>query len=133
MTVAIEGVCAQRALVRALESAGWRLRAVEIDTHRATARVELVRADGLLVTLDARDGRASITREMTDREVVAVGRRGDRSRAERLHMRFVGRSRHEGVRSALRSLCNYVEDNAPVGKLPRSSVRALFAPLMGAG
>ena len=122
---------AQRALAVGLERSGWTLRACEIDLVRGHARVEVERFDGLLVTLDAEAHRASITRERIGYETVLVGRRGDRMPSQRIRMEFIGRQRYEGPRAALRGLCNYLEDNAPIAALPRYSVRALIAPLMG--
>lgn len=112
-----------------LESAGWRILALELDISRETARVEVRRADGLNVTFDARNGRASITREMIEVESVRVGRRGDVARVERLRPRFVGRASGMGVRQGLRALCDYLADNA-VCALPAGDVRNLFRPLM---
>lgn len=105
------GVTARMRLLQiGLERAGWQVLAVEIDISRETARIELRRGD-LQVTFDARNGRASTTRERVRRETVLVGRRGDRFRAERIAMEFVGRTRHEDARSGLHWLAQYVADN----------------------
>lgn len=121
---------AQDLLVATLERLGWSIAAAEVNLVANTARVELRRADGLLVTLDARDGRASITRERVRTVIERRGRRGDRYRAETLHTEFIGRTRHpDGIRSAMRSLCNYVEDNAIVDT-PRFTARRAFAALL---
>lgn len=108
---AAELAAPQRALVHALEQLGWQLTSAEIDLTRGHARIELRRAD-LLVTLDAGARGATVTREHIARTSVAVGRRGDRARVERLSTSLVGRTRHEGARSALRWLSNYIEDNS---------------------
>lgn len=121
---------AQTRLVATLERLGWRLAAAEVNLVANTARVELQRADGLVVTLDARNGRASITRERVRTVTEHCGRRGDRYRAETLHTEFIGRTRHpDGIRSAMRSLCNYVEDNA-LAAAPRFTARRAFAALL---
>lgn len=122
---------AHRALAVGLERSGWKLVACEIDLVRGRARIEVESFDGLVVTLDAEAHRASITRERIRYETVLVGRRGDRMPWPRVRMEFIGRQRYEGPRAALRGLCNYLEDNAPIATLPRYSVRALVAPLMG--
>jgi hypothetical protein len=112
-----------------LESVGWQILALDVDLSRETARVEVRRADGLNVTFDARNGRASLTREMIETETVRVGRRGDVTRVERIRPRFVGRVSGLGVRQGLRALCDYLSDNA-VRALPPGDVRNLFRPLM---
>lgn len=100
-----------RCLQLGLERIGWTIENAEIDLVNETARIELRRGD-LHVTFDARNGRASSTRERVYTETQLVGRRGDRFRAEVLRTRFVGRTRHEGARSGLRWLCGYIADNA---------------------
>ena len=87
---------------------GWTLVSVEIDLSREMARIE-VRHGDLRVT------------------VKTVGRRGDQFRAEVVKTRFVGRTRHQGTRSGIRWLADYIAANAAV--LP-SDVRPLFALLM---
>lgn len=120
---------AQRTLVHTLERLGWSIASAEVDLVTNTARIELRRVDGLLVTLDARNGNVSITRERVRVEVEVTGRRGDRCRSEVLRTEFLGRTRHEGIRSALRSLANYVEDNATT-TTPRFTARPAFAALL---
>lgn len=121
---------ALRTLAASLESIGWSVAAVEIDLVTSTARVEL-RYGALVLTLDARNGRCTITRERVHTETVVVGRRGDRCPVERLRTEFLGRTRHEGIRSGLRWLCAYVADNTDPGALVSArNVRALFAPLL---
>ena len=96
----------------ALDRMGYRLLAVEIDVDAARARVEVRRHDGYTLTLDVRHGAGTITREMLRRETVAVGRRGDRFLAERLSMRFLGRTRVSGgARAALRAFADTIDDN----------------------
>lgn len=119
------------AIVRGLELAGWTLAAVEIDTIANTGRVELVSFDGRVVTLDVRGGKGTVTREQRVSRTETVGRRGDRMPVERIGHSFIGRTRVAGVRDGLRTVANYIADNAPAGALPRSSVRRLLAPLLG--
>lgn len=121
----------QKSLVLLLHRAGWQVNGVEVDLVRATARVELQSYDGRLVTLDARNGRATLTREQVERSNVTVGRRGDRCRVERLQTRFLGRDLVGlGMRSGLRALCRYLADNSP-RSLPATAFRAGFASLLG--
>lgn len=117
---------------RALSLLGWELADVDIDAERGNARMELKRGDGLVVTFAADHGRASTTRERIERRQVAVGRRGDRFIAERVSTRFVGRTRHEGVRSGLRWVAGYIADNSNGALLP-AGARAILAPLLGGG
>lgn len=120
-----------RAIQAGLATIGWDLRSAEIDVGAGTARIELRRA-ALMVTFDARNGSASTTRENAEVETEAIGRRGDRFLAERIHMRFLGRDRHTGLRSGLRSLANYVADNA-VGGGDRIETRNIFRVLLSEG
>ena len=110
----IAPVIASRVAVVALERLGWSLLAGDIDLSSGALRVELRRTDGLTVTLD-RDalGRASLTRERAVHYMVTVGRRGVSCPVDRIRHEFIGRVRiHGGPRDALRSLANYVGDNA---------------------
>lgn len=117
---------------RALLAIGWAIEAVEIDLVHGRVRMELLSTEGRLVTLDAREGSASITRERVERYVVAVGRRGDRSRAECVRVTFLGRTKLTcGARSALRVLCDYLADNAPVPQIDASAARAAMRLVIG--
>ena len=119
-----------RALQLTLDRGGWTILAVEIDLIRSTARVEVKRDDGLHVTLDARNGSATLTRELVSlrRAEGPVG--SGRWRPERLHTEFIGRQRFEGPRAALRGLCNYLADNASGEPMLRSDVKAAMALVM---
>lgn len=115
-------------LQRGLESIGWQILALDINATDGHARIEL-RCGDRLITFDARDGKATTTRERAEVETVSVGRRGDRFRAERLRVRLLGRDRHHGMRSGLRWLASYLEQNAPVKTLS-GSVREMLRPLL---
>lgn len=125
----------ERVLVHRLEQAGWQLLTFEINLHAATARVELKRFDGRFVTLDARNGKASITREQADTKHVTIGagwcvsNRGGMPTA-RTRMLLLGRQRYEGARSAFRALANYIADNAIRGELTRHEAKRLLAPML---
>lgn len=129
-TTALDQYTAERHRIAgaALAAIGWDLRAVEIDLVAETARVEVARADGLTVTFDARHGKATVTREMAERYEVAVGRRGDRARVERVGMRFLGRERIPGMRAGLRWFADYLGDNGTAPELGagRTAIRALL-------
>lgn len=104
---------AASSLERSLESLGWQLLNVEIDTERETARIELKRGD-LHVLFDARHGRASLTREMHETRQHRIGRKGDITVVDRIEPRFLGRTRCEDLRAGLQALSHYVADNAAV-------------------
>lgn len=113
-----------RVIQQTLELAGWDILA--LDVGPGTLRIELQR-QGRLVTLDARNGTASVTREHVETLVQKRGRRGDVYRPETLSVTFLGRQRYEGVRSAMRGLANYVVDNSP---LPLIGERRVFRALI---
>ena len=127
----------RRVLVsRALRAWGWEVRAVDIDLIEGRWRVELLRNDGVLVTLDANEQlkRGSITRERTHIRRVCVGAGGCVSRSggmpvERLTTEMIGRTPVAGVRSGLKALSHYVADNAAV-PLDRLSARNTFRMLI---
>lgn len=114
----------------AIESIGFRLLAIEIDTELGRARVEVRRQDGYTLTLDVRNGGGTITREWVRTDTVAVGRRGDRFLADRIRMEFLGRLRVTGgVRAALRTFADMIGDNSSGGRLAaRNAIRLLLGP-----
>lgn len=115
-------------LSRALAALGWQCNQADINAAAGTARVELARDDGRLVTLDIdRLGRASITREHRGHETVTVGRRGDRCPVERCTVRFLGRQQYTDARSAVAGLAAYVSDNASGARLPAADLVALLS------
>jgi hypothetical protein len=121
--------CIEARAATALNRMGYRLLAVEIDLDAGRARVEVRRHDGYTLTLDVRNGAGSITREMLLRETVAVGRRGDRFLADRLSMKFLGRTRViGGARAALRTFADTIGDNATTAS--RLSARDAFRLLL---
>lgn len=117
-----------RIVAAGLSRLGWEVRSVEIDMIAETARIEL-KNQSLLVTFDARNGKATTTRETIGVRRALAGRRGDRFIAERLHVSLIGRHRHEGVRSGLRWLAGYVEQNSERPARP-GEVRELFRGLL---
>lgn len=118
-----------RNLERRLEIAGWHVKEIDINVPDGRARIRITSFDGVDVTLDAQHGRASITRDFIGREEVAVGRRGDRSRVERIKPEFLGRTRYEGMRQALRGLADYIASNSRA-PLDRADVRNWFRPML---
>jgi hypothetical protein len=124
--------CIEARAATALNRMGYRLLAVEIDLAAGRARVEVRRHDGYTLTLDVRHGAGSITREMLLRETVAVGRRGDRFLADRLSMKFLGRTRViGGARAALRAFADVIGDNATTASRlsARGAIRLLLTSL----
>lgn len=118
-----------RALTCGLESAGWTIRCFEMNMATEQAKIELARTDGRIVTFLSRDGSAVIERFAESREMVSVGRKGDRFITDRLRVDFLGRQSFTGARPGLRALCSYIADNS-MRALAASEVRALLAPLM---
>lgn len=97
-----------KAIVYAMESMGWELLSVDINAHAGSMRIESRRFDGLLVTLDYRNGKSTVTRErLLHRRVSYRGMVHDMIDTE-----FLGRQKFDGVRPAMRCFANYVEDNA---------------------
>jgi hypothetical protein len=118
------------ALERTLERAGWQILAVDIDMSSETARIELRRGE-LFVTFDARNGKASTTRERQEIRTYKAGRKGDIYRAERVHMHFIGRARHDNARDGLSWLAGYLADNS-AGALTVGEAQAMLAPMVAA-
>lgn len=117
-------------LERTMESLGWQLLSVEIDVTAETARIKLSRGN-LRVMLDARNGRASITREMMTCTQHRTGRKGDVTVVSRITPVFIGRQACGGVRSGLRTLAHYIADNSQLA-LSHAKARDLFRPLLAA-
>lgn len=117
----------------ALATLGWEVQAAELDLVAGRALLELRRADGLLVTLAADGhGRASVTREKTALRrgtCGAGGARGSGYVVERIATEFLGRTRYEGLRAALRGLAHYVADNSAV-PVRLADSRRIFAALL---
>ena len=121
---------ATRALACGLQRIGWEIREVDIDTVAGRAVVRLHRFDGRWLHLAADDiGRASL--ERWQRDAIVYRYRGG-PQCDGHEDRFLGRSRHEGLRSGLRSLCTYIADNPAPGfpSLTSADVRRLVAPLL---
>ena len=96
--------------------------AVDIDIPAGSARVEL-RCGDRRVTLDARGGRCSTTREI-------VGFVDSPRRYQgRWQVLLLGRTRHEGIRSGLLWLSTYVAENGS-DALHVADVRRALGPLM---
>lgn len=112
-----------------LERLGWSIIAAEFDLSREAARIEIKRFDGLLITFDARNGRASITREIIERRTRFIKQVKGGYMAERIEPRFIGRDTRSGARSGLRWLCNYIADNCD-GKATAVDVRRMFSLVM---
>ena len=125
----------ERRLAIGLERAGWTILSLELNLAAGYAKIDLRGFNNKLVTFFAdRHDRASLTVDLVGRETVAVGRRGDRARVERVVSTMLGRQHFYGARVGIRGLCNYLTDNAPIpGQLTPAETRNLFRPLMGDG
>lgn len=120
----------QRAIERALGRIGWELRSIEVNTATRHARVEVRRAE-TIVTLDASDRGASITRERQRVRVVTIGPHWSRSVQERLGHELIGRSKHGTFAEGLASLATYMIDNGNGHELHTSTiVRLLSSPAL---
>jgi hypothetical protein len=111
MPIALDALASRaRALYRALIRIGWELLDLDIHLDSGRARIEVRRRDGLtaLLTVDA-IGRAHIERSSTRME----WRRERGLQMERPVTQFLGRTRYEGPRQALRALAEYLAENAP--------------------
>lgn len=117
-----------KALQLTLERMGWMLLAAEIDLAADTLRIEL-RCGERLVTIDARKGRATCTREIVRHVQTRIGRRGDVTVVDRLHVDFLGRTTFEGPRHAMRWLADYIADNSD-GRLAGIEARNLLRLVM---
>lgn len=115
-----------RSLPRTMESFGWSVLSVEVDSIERTLRVELRNGDRL-ATFDARNGRATATHERVENYLAPVGRKGDRFLAERIAVRFVRRDRFDGIRSGLRSFCLSIAEGSGAA---RSEILDSFRPLL---
>ncbi len=115
------------ALVHALESLGWALVAVDSDSDRGTARVCLKSTEGRVLTLD-RDhiGRLTLTREQQRATTATVGRKGDRSRVDRVETEFLGRMKFTTPDEAFHYLSGYLVDNGNGKQLPSGIIRLLI-------
>lgn len=125
--IAIAAACD---LERKLESLGWQLLSVEVDVIAETARIELAQG-ALRVMLDARNGRASITREMMICTQHRIGRKGDFMVVRDIAWVFIGRQACGGFRSGLRTLAHYIADNSQLA-LSHAEARDFFRPLLAA-
>lgn len=118
-------------LAAGLQAAGFEIREMDLDLVAGRAVVRVHRFDGRWLYLVATAGGASIERWHRD-AVVTRYRGGPECDGHR--DQFLGRTRYEGARSALRALTTYLSDNPAPGfpRIEAAQVRALFAPLMQA-
>lgn len=125
-------VSPEQSLLVTLERAGWTVASLEVDLVAGYAKVDLRGFNSRLVTFFAdRHDRASLTVDLIGCETVAVGRRGDRARVERVASTMLSRQHFRGIRVGIRGLCAYLADNAPVpGRLTSGEARKAFAALM---
>lgn len=120
----------QRAIERTLDRIGWELRSIEVNVATRHARVEVRRAE-TIVTLDASDRSASVTRERQRVRAETIGPHWNRTRVERLGHELVGRSKHGTFAEGLASLATYMVDNGNGRELASSTiVRLLSMPAL---
>ena len=118
------------ALRQTLQRHGWDIRTVEIDLIAERAIVEIHRFDGRWVYL-AGKAQGSVNLERWHRTPTVYRYRGG-PQCDWFDDQFLGRSRPEGLRTGLRSLCKYIADNPAPGfpALDMQDVRRLFANVM---
>lgn len=119
-----------RALAVVLARGGWEIRDLDLDLVAGRAMIELHRADGRWLYLSADSlGRASV--ERWHRAAVVTRYRGG-PECDGHRDQFLGRTRFEGPRAALRHLSRYVADNPAPGRagIEVGDVRGALAPLM---
>jgi len=123
---------AQRVAQHSLARLGWEIRVADVNLAAETVRLTLASTCGRLVTLDARGGKASVTREQTERYTASTGRRGDKAIVERVRTRLLGRTKFDcGARTAMRMFANYLADNSPVAQVEAADARNAVRLLMG--
>ena len=106
---------AEKLLAIGLQRIGWEARNIEIDLVVGRVKVELHRFDGrwLYLVADA-EGCAQI--ERWHRRAIVTRYRGG-PECDGFEDQFLGRTRCEGPRAALRSLASYVAENPCPGRL----------------
>jgi hypothetical protein len=127
-TAAIANVAPLAQLEHTLARGGWRVNTIDLDLQNGAARVEVIRTDGLRVTLDARQGRASVTREILSSP--ALENRNLFNTRKQTDV-FLGRIWAEGPRHGLKIFCDYIADNAMTPLLPievRRTMALCMAP-----
>lgn len=113
--------------------AGWEIDFVDIDLtgQNPTVEVKVVRNDGrwLWARVDS-IGRCTTETFQRERHLgMAPNQRGRRPLVPLVDDVFLGRSSHEGARSMLRSMTNYLVDNA-LRPVALADMRAAWAGLM---
>lgn len=108
----------------ALERLGWDLLSCEVDLVHETFRLE-VRCGALHVTLDARNGRVLLEREVVRQRQACNVRH---THGQIWDRELLGRRRPEGLRSGLLLLANYIRDNGA----PQIEARAAMIILLTA-
>lgn len=107
----------------ALDRLGWDLLSCEVDTVHGTFRLE-VRREALHVTLDARNGRVLLEREVVRQR---QARNVRHTHGQIWDREFLGRRHPEGLRHGLRMLANYIQDNGAPQLEARAAVALLLA------
>lgn len=122
-------------LARVMALAGWEVAYADIDLTGAhpTAEIKVVRDDGrwLWARVDS-IGRCATETFQRERTLgMAQNQKGRRPLVPLVDDVFLGRQRHEGARSMLRYMTNYLTDNA-LHPVALADMRAAWAGLMAA-
>ena len=118
---------------RTMSLAGWEIEYVDMDLtgQRPTAEIKVQRDDGLWLwaRVDAL-GRCTTETYQRERALGMVkNQRGRRPLVPLVEDVFLGRRRHEGPRSMLRNMTNYLADNA-LRSVALADMRAAWAGVM---
>jgi len=134
----LEATVMQQALARCqrvMALAGWEIEYVDMDMtgQRPTAEIKVRRDDGrwLWARVDAL-GRCTTETYQRERSLgMAANQRGRRPLVPLVDDVFLGRRHHEGPRSMLRNMTNYLADNA-LRPIALVDLRAAWAGVMSA-
>jgi len=121
-------------LNRVMRQAGWEVDYVDMDLTGAKPKVDIRvnRGDGrfLIAKVDS-IGRASFETFQRERNLRMDPKNPQARLAPHLDDTFLGRQRFEGPRAMLRSMVNYLTDNA-TGQIELADMRAAWAGVMAA-
>lgn len=122
------------ALSRVLASVGWEVKFADANVSTGRVDVRFSRNDGRWLHV-RRDEIGRTTVETWHRYIAEARASRRAASSDRVDDMFMGRREAEGIRSALRHVCGYIESNpAPaLGPCSRYEIRRALAPLIPAG
>lgn len=121
-------------LNRVMREAGWEMEYVDLDLtgEKPKANIRVNRGDGrfLIAKVDS-IGRASFETFQRERNLRMDPKNPQARLAPHIDDTFLGRQRFDGARAMLRSMVNYLTDNA-TGDIALADMRAAWAGVMAA-